>query len=214
MEDYSVEPRVVIAIPLATSLIYWQVVAGILSLEKPAETDLMVFQGALVDRARNHLVEQMLDHPINPTHIFFLDGDILPPHDTLMRLLHAQVPIISGIYRKRTPPHEPVAFKFTKNKKLKPIAANLQKITEVDVVGGGCLLVERQVFEKMRKTSKTPWFTSEWTSEGHLSEDFSFCLKAKKAGFKIFVDPRINPLHIEPMGIGNDQHKVSFVPLT
>ncbi|QQR81878.1 MAG: hypothetical protein IPJ69_07285 [Deltaproteobacteria bacterium] len=74
MENFTIEPRVVIAIPLATSLIYWQVVAGILSLEKPAETDLMVFQGALVYRARNHLVEQMLEHPINPTHIFFWMG--------------------------------------------------------------------------------------------------------------------------------------------
>lgn len=211
MENYTIEPRVVIAIPLATSLIYWQVVAGILSLEKPAETDLMVFQGALVDRARNHLVEQMLEHPINPTHIFFLDGDILPAHDTLTRLLAAQVPIISGVYRKRIPPHEPMAFKFQgKNKTLKPISSTIKTTTEVDVVGGGCLLIERRVFEKI----KGPWFTSEWTSKGHLSEDFSFCQKAKKAGFKIFADPKVNPLHIEPMGIGNDHNKVSFISLS
>ena len=211
MENQEIEPRVVIAIPLASSLIYWQVVAGILSLEKPAETDLMVFQGALVDRARNQLVEQMLTHPIEPTHIFFMDGDILPARDTLTRLLVAQEPIISGVYRKRTPPHEPMAFRFHGTKKiLKPIATTLKKKTEVDVVGAGCLLIERQVFEKI----KGPWFTSEWTQAGHLSEDFSFCQKAKKSGFKIMVDPLVNPLHIEAVGIGGAGNKVEFVPLT
>ncbi len=205
----SQEPRVVIAIPLATSLIYWQVVAGILALEKPSETDLMVFQGALVDRARNHLVEQMFSHPIEPTHILFLDGDILPAHDTLTRLLAAGEPIVSGVYRKRLPPHEPMAFRF-QGKKLKPISPTAKSKVSVDAVGGGCLLVERHVFEKI----KAPWFTSEWTSQGHLSEDFSFCRKAQKAGFKIWADPKVNPLHIEPMGIGNDRDQVSFVSLT
>ncbi len=204
------EPRVVIAVPLATPLIYWRVVASILGLDKPEETDLMVFQGALVDRARNHLVDRMLHHPIEPTHILFLDSDVLPAPDTLVKLLEAEQPIVSGFYRKRLPPHEPVAFVKDKKGNLQPIAAAGRRLQKVDAVGAGCLLIQREVFKKI----KGPWFTSEWTETGHLSEDFSFCEKAKKSGYKIYVDTTVTPLHVEPMGIGtNSDGAVRFAPL-
>jgi len=201
-------PRVVIAVPLGSPFIYWRVVAALLEMERPLESDLMVFQGALVDRARNSLVDQMLHHPLEPTHIFFLDADILPAPDTLIQLLRHRLPIVSGLYRKRLPPHEPVAF--VKGKVLRPISTKGPRLKQADVVGGGCLLVRREVFEKV----KGPWFTSEWRTEGHLSEDFSFCEKARKAGYKIMVDTKVTPAHLEPMGIGTDRKgKVSFIPL-
>jgi GT2 family glycosyltransferase len=202
-------PRVVIAVPLGSPFIYWRVVAALLEMERPLESDLMVFQGALVDRARNSLVDQMLNHPLNPTHIFFLDADIVPASDTLMQLLRHRLPIVSGLYRKRLPPHEPLAF-LRKGRALKPIAVKGPRLKQADVVGGGCLLIRREVFEKIRG----PWFTSEWRDDGHLSEDFSFCEKARKAGYKILVDTAVKPSHLEPMGIGTDRKgKVSFIPL-
>lgn len=199
------KPRVVIAVPLATPWIYWRTVAAILEMERSFESDLMVFQGALVDRARNRLIEQMLDHPIQPTHLFFLDADIVPPADTLMKLLATCKPIVSGLYRRRLPPYEPMAF--VKNK---PIPIKGPRLRKVDVVGAGCLLIRREVFEKINP----PWFTSEWTDKGHLSEDFSFCEKAQEAGFEIIVDTSVRPLHLEPMGVGtSNRNTVSFVPL-
>ncbi len=197
----SAGPRVVIAIPLAGHSIYWKVVAAILELEKPARSDLMVFQGALIDRARNHLAQQMLDHPMKATHLFFLDSDIVPEPDTLTRLLAHKRPIVSGVYRRRLFPHEPMAFVKKKNE-LSPIA--LRKgggMVSVDYVGGGCLLIERKVFEKL----KSPWFLNEWKEGRYLSEDFYFCEKAREVGFKIEVDTSIRPLHLEPMGVGTDE---------
>lgn len=203
------EPRVVIAIPLATPLIYWKTVAAVLAMEKPDETDLMVFQGALVDRARNILIERMFEHSIEPTHIFFLDADILPAPDTLTKLLKAKKPMISGVYRRRLPPHEPMAFTWEK-KKLKPVSMKGKALKKVDVVGAGCLLIQRVVLEEIRG----PWFTSEWTEGGHLAEDFSFCEKVRKSGQEIYVDTSVTPLHIEPMGVGTSKDGgVSFVML-
>lgn len=203
------EARVVIAIPLATPWIYWRTVAAVLEMEKPAESDLMVFQGALVDRARNRLIEQMLKHPIEPTHLFFLDADIVPPADTLTRLLATGKPIVSGLYRKRLPPYEPMAFL-----KNKPIPIKGPRLRKADVVGAGCLLIRREVFERI----ESPWFTSEWSAsggeKGHLAEDFSFCKKARGTGFEIFVDTSVRPLHLEPMGIGTfPDGSLSFVPM-
>ena len=193
------ESRVVIAVPLAGHFIYWKVVAALLELERPPESDLMVSQGALIDRARNHLVQQMLDHPIGATHLFFLDADILPSSDTLMVLLRHQRPIVSALYRKRLYPHEPMAF-MKKGDKIVPISGKKRGLASANLVGAGCLLIERQVFEKI----KPPWFESTWKGKKNLSEDFSFCEKAKKAGFTIDVDMSVTPLHLEPVGIGTN----------
>ena len=202
-------PRVVIAVPLASPFIYWKTVAGILEMDRPDDSDLMVFQGALVDRARNHLVERMLDHPMAPTHLLFLDADIVPPADALMTLLKHRLPIVSGLYRKRVPPHEPMAF-LDKSGVFKPISLKGPKLKQADVVGAGCLLIAREVFE----TIPAPWFTSEWRAEGHISEDFAFCEKAREAGFDIAVDTSVKLLHLEPMGIGTDgQGRAHFVSL-
>ncbi len=204
--------RVVIAIPLAGPMIYWRTVAAILEMEKPSESDLMVFQGALVDRARNYLVERMLAHPMAPTHLLFLDQDILVQPETLTRLLRADRPVVSAMYRRRLPPHEPMAFlkKGGRKKLLQPISLKKHGLQAVDIVGAGCLLIRRDVFSKIRP----PWFTSEWQREGHLSEDFSFCEKLRKARVPVFVDLSTPVLHLEVMGLGSDpQNKVRFFPL-
>jgi hypothetical protein len=203
------KPRVVIALPLATPWIYWRTVAAILEMARPFPSDLMVFQGALVDRARNRLIEQMLDHPMEPTHLFFLDADIVPASNTLVKLLAADKPIVSGLYRRRLPPYEPMAL-LRRGHALRPIPVRGPRLRKVNVVGAGCLLIRREVFEKIAP----PWFTSEWTDKGHLSEDFSFCRKARQRGFEIYVDTKIRPLHLEPIGVGTSRDgALSFVPM-
>ncbi len=198
--------RVLIGIPLAGPMIYWRAVASWLELDRPFPTDLSVFQGALIDRARNHLVDQMLQHPLRPTHLFFLDSDIVPAADTLTRLLAHRQPIVSGLYRKRTPPHEVMAITHPPT----PSLTLREGVQRVDFVGAGCLLIERRVFEKIRP----PWFAGEWRGKNHLSEDFYFCEKARKAGFKIWLDPSVRPLHIEPMGVGTGKSgRAEFIPL-
>jgi hypothetical protein len=200
---------VLIAVPLAGPMIYWRTVSALLSLEKPSRSELMVFQGALIDRARNYLAKQMLSHPMRATHLFFLDSDILPPPETLIKLLERNCPIVSGLYHRRLPPHEPMAF--TQGRKgLEPIRLKGPTLREVEFVGGGCLLIKREVFEKIPH----PWFENRWSKEGYWSEDFDFCRKAREAGFKIIVDRSVKAQHIEPVGIASDKKgKICFSPL-
>jgi hypothetical protein len=79
-----------------------------------------------------------------------------------------------------------------KNKKIDfnniPIKNFLKK---VDYTGMGYMLVKNGVFEKIGY----PWFSPEFYNvpgnekiQDFMSEDVSFCMKAKKAGFEIFVD--------------------------
>lgn len=190
-------PRILIAIPVAGPMVYWRSLSSVMELERPDETDLLFFQGALIDRARNLMVEKMWGHPLQPTHLFFVDSDMVLPSDALMKLLKDDCDIVSGLYRKRVPPHEPLAYRMDKNKTFQPIAAKEKGLIEVDVVGAGCLLIKRQVFEKIPGI----WFQSQWREEGHISEDFFFCEQARKAGVPVFVNTAVKAVHIEALGI-------------
>lgn len=59
-------------------------------------------------------------------------------------------------------------------------------LQEVDAVGSGCLLVARRVLLKLRDQQP---FMRVWKKDGtvELGGDFSFCRKAKAAGFRIFT---------------------------
>jgi len=72
---------------------------------------------------------------------------------------------------------------------------NRTGLIEVDGVGTGVLLIHRSVLLKM----KPPWFKFLMLPNGNLklSEDYSFCVKAKKAGFKMFVDTNCQAGHLK-----------------
>lgn len=58
---------------------------------------------------------------------------------------------------------------------------------EVDAVGAGCLMVHREVFEKIGGD----WYTC----RDGLGEDFSFCSRVQEAGYKILCDTTIPLTH-------------------
>ncbi len=97
-----------------------------------------------------------------------------------------------------------------KENSFDPIRDKGPRLHIVDVVGAGCLLIRRDLFEKI----PAPWFASQWSTKGHLSEDFSFCEKAKGMGYRIGVDTSVRPLHLEPVGVGTAPNgKIQFVPM-
>lgn len=59
-------------------------------------------------------------------------------------------------------------------------------LQEVDAVGSGCLLIARRVMLKLRDQQP---FSRIWNKDGtvEIGGDFSFCRKAKKAGFRIWT---------------------------
>ena len=62
---------------------------------------------------------------------------------------------------------------------------------EVSHTGFGFLLIKKGVFESMTY----PWFKPIEKRIGDMvdftMEDVSFCLRAKEAGFKIYIDPQV-----------------------
>jgi hypothetical protein len=155
--------------------------------------------GMPFDHARNDATQHALN--VGADWIFSLDSDVIPPHDALIRLIARGLPIISGTYHRRSPPEGvPVAQKNGQWFVHPP--AN--KIAEVDVVGAGCLLVHRSVFEKLpyqRPKEGKKWFDWRVDKRGleppgaSMSEDFTFCNWARMHGYKIYLDLSVQCRH-------------------
>ncbi len=159
-------------------------------------------RGPPIHLARESIVDQALEWGAD--YLFFIDSDVVlehPPNPNiaLRRLMDHNMPIMSGLYRakKSGPNYNPWAMWTFKSAKeaFEPVTEWKAKLVEVDVVGLGCCLIKREVFENTPK----PWFR--WELDKAPSEDFYFLLKAKTKGYKVIVDTTIRCSHIASMKI-------------
>ncbi len=172
---------------------------GLRNLHVPGT--FLPLSGMPYDMARNQGVHAMLSNGFE--YVFMLDSDVIPPNDAVLRLLNHNVPIVSGMYCRRSPPHGvPVAIKDGKWITELP-GPGRNPIMEVDVVGAGCLLVHRSVFETMPPSrAGKKWFdwrvdSPELFPQGEaMSEDFTWCLNARRAGYKVLLDTSIRCRHV------------------
>lgn len=164
--------------------------------------------GMPYDHCRNSLCQKALDDGFD--YLGFLDSDVIPPADAFLRLLDHNLPVVSGMYCRRSPPHGiPVAIR---NKVwVQQITGGLE---EVDYVGAGLLLIKREVLEKVpptRPLAGKRWFDwrvdmrgvkdpttgkEMYAPDECLSEDFQWCKHVKEHGYKVMLDTSIQAKHV------------------
>jgi hypothetical protein len=136
---------------------------------------------------RTQLVEQMLDTP-HFEWIAFIDSDMHPPANSVLRLLSHELDVVSALYMQRQPPYVP-AVRFLENGPPRP--EEYQGPAAVNAVGFGMIVIRRQVFERVPR----PWFADDPNTPG-LNEDFHFCHRAREAGYKIHLDAALECGHV------------------
>jgi hypothetical protein len=156
--------------------------------------------------ARDQIVEMALADK-NITHIMLVDTDNCTeepenPNDAMQALYQLNLPIVSGLYRaKQKEGFNYAAWVDAHLPEGKLGYTSIQSFTgnlfEVDTVGMGFCLVKREVYEKMPK----PWYP--WPT-ATPSEDFNFCINAKKAGFPINVFAAVKLSHIGQLNVHID----------
>ena len=107
--------------------------------------------------ARNRNVGVYLAKKLGVRYIFMADDDMIFPPDTLVRLIAANKDIASGLCTARSAPYIITAYKKMDNGRYKDLTygeLNQDGLTEVDGVGGACVLIGANVFEKI----PAPWF--------------------------------------------------------
>ena len=130
-----------------------------------------LLKSSLVTQGRNLCVANFLKDPINYTHLLFIDSDIDFKFDTIMKMLKFDREVIATPYPMKHIHWDQIWDRVQKGKiknieELKraghafPIKLDNQKGKEIPVVEGvievshaptGCMLIKKQVFDKMIK---------------------------------------------------------------
>ena len=184
-----------IALPNVQDTYPSQFVDTFCQITKPKHLYLKPNSGGPIDSVRNDLVLMALS--CDCTHIWMTDTDQVYPQNVLMQLLEHDVDIIAAKVHKRYPPYDPILLRGTLDKfDLVPDeewSKDGGQTVEVDATGFGSVLINMEVFEKIKR----PWFHFDLSHPGGpVGEDIGFYVKAREAGFRVFVDCSIKIGHL------------------
>lgn len=150
-----------------------------------------------VDRAREEIIDAFLK--TDCTHVFMVDSDTIPPKDAIRKLLAVNTPIATGL----TPM---VRFDAeSRNKDIKASYYSLYNAVGLDTkhlqpdtgiveclgAGGSCLLIARQVAQKVARPLFRNVYEDDKGKQEFISEDIYFITKARKFSLKTFADTSV-----------------------
>ncbi|CAB4151878.1 hypothetical protein UFOVP594_37 [uncultured Caudovirales phage] len=159
------------------------------------------YRVAYIDRARNQDVEYVLESKKKYTHLLFIDSDTIPPRDGLLKLLHADKDIVTGMTPMLQYDRENDHFARMYNcfiREYKEDGTLDRTITptedtgiiEIERCGSSFILIKRNVLESMEKPLYKFEFNDAHTQHTR-SEDIYFCDNAREAGYKIWCDTSV-----------------------
>lgn len=151
-----------------------------------------IVAGYPVDRVRNQICRRFLQS--DAEYVLMIDDDVVPPADVLGMAGHGK-DVVAGLCYAYVPStgYYSVAYPEPGEDGVRPprlpIGDGLEGhgLLEMELVGSACLMVHRRVLEVLDR----PWFVTELDEDGLFiadSEDFSFCRKARAAGFSVWLD--------------------------
>lgn len=147
---------------------------------------------------RNNLAALALKSPHNPTHLLFIDTDMIFPAWAVDELVHHNVDIVGATAAKRDTDHD--AIGVTLNGERLKVPSPLVKMS---MLGLPFTLIKLDVFKKLQ----APWFAEPPRNlinepsncEELLPEDEYFCYIANKAGYDVYCDINLS-MHIGHRG--------------
>lgn len=145
--------------------------------------------------------QKPFDGAIKYDYVMWIDSDQVFKAEQFFKLLSHNKDIVGGLYLMEGGKQFAVVKDwdeeyFRQNSTFKflepPDLDKNKDLMEVSYTGFGFLLIKYGVFENITY----PWFEPQIINFNNdvtdfASEDVSFCLKAKKAGFKIHIDPTV-----------------------
>jgi predicted SAM-dependent methyltransferase len=161
--------------------------------------ELQPVVGKPIGEARNELMAAAIENKCD--FIFFLGDDVLPPSDTLIRMLQRmwdspEIDMITGVYWTKQWPTQPYIWRGMQRGPYMDWKHG--EFFEVDFAGCDCLMI--RLTDKV-KALGPDWFSTDWAWErdGSASllptEDFYFYTRARKEGLKLWCDTQIQCIH-------------------
>jgi 2-polyprenyl-3-methyl-5-hydroxy-6-metoxy-1,4-benzoquinol methylase len=155
-------------------------------------------------RGRNNIVEAALGVNcqyllmLDDDHVIDIEGRAAPSerYDFVRKFMKAmendrKIGIIGALYFQRAGFHHPVMMKkgvdgkyyWMKKEEIE------HKMQEVDVTGGGCILINMKIFDRVI----SPWFEPEFS----MGTDVQICSKTKDQGFTVWCDTSVEIGHVK-----------------
>lgn len=150
----------------------------------------------MVAFARDVICQNALD--MEADYVLMIDDDMLCMPDLFYKLVENDKDICAALAFTRNPDHKPVAYQVIEGKD--PVTGSYfyqniyvlnyprNTLFECDAVGFGAVLIKTSILKKMER----PWFMGLHGT----GEDITFCYKAKKAGFQVWMDSRLKLGHL------------------
>lgn len=194
--------KLAIGIPCSFPHVPISFVYSLLMMERPDFVLIHADNGG-IDALRNDIVQKAQAAGANK--LLMLDTDQVYPVDTVTRLLSHNVPVVGAVVHRRYPPFDPIMLKQSDMGWEDITDFKYGDLVEVDATGGACVLIDMQVFKKL----PYPWFKFRKQENGTtMGEDIGFCLDAKKAGYKIYVDTAVEVEHLTTMSVNKNTNRL------
>ena len=195
--------------------IHWLTVTSLLRLESPCLVSFKVVPRRRIDKARNSLAWDMLNKGYD--YLLFIDDDNPVPPDTITKLLEDDKDIVTTPILARRPNKDGtygLCAYYGKSYNGVRLYNSIGKFRDkgylhrIDNCGMGCTLIKRKVLETLNKKygyifefgdiELDPPITvgSETYRRRTMSEDMEFGERAIDAGFEIWLDERVIPVHL------------------
>lgn len=192
--------KILIAVP-CMDMVSARFAQSLATLKKVGQCTVSFLIGSLIYDSRNKLAGLALE--MEADYILWLDSDMVFQPETLEEMMkvldeHPEIDILSGLYFRRGKPFTPVLFKELSVSEDNTIHFEDQteipdELFEVEGCGFGCVLMRTDCILSIADTkSGGLWFTPMIGA----GEDCAFCIRARKAGYKIYCDPNISLGHM------------------
>ena len=183
------------------------------------------YNESLITKARNTLTDTFMNsiQYTQYTHLLCLDADIEFEPEDIIKMLDYNKPVIGGIYPKKKINWDKITELANQTNEITLTSEAIQAMTKEPVLillddstinvnddfietrytGTGILLVQRNVFEKMRTNFPNDiynkiyfrYFDTEIKDGIYLSEDYWFCDRWRQLGGKIYVYTKFKCRH-------------------
>ena len=186
------QPKILVGIP-TTGLLDVSFVKALLPLVGDPRLYPQFEVSALVHESRGKLA---VDAVVNRyDYLLFIDSDMIFNVDDIDRLLSHGKDIVGANYLKRTWPYVPTAqvhYNIEHPEDGEQLNADIPGLYEVDMIATGFLLIKTVALGTIILDSQVNPFLP----LNGLGEDWSFCVRARSAGYSIWADNDLDIGHL------------------
>ena len=167
--------------------------------------------GPRIAHARNDLAKHFLE--LGADWLFMVDDDMSFDADAIDKLLQSahpvERPIVGGLcYAAGRDGYFPTLFVVSEKGLNRLSDWEEGSLVPVDATGAACLLIHRDVFVKIDSYGEAwPWFQETTFDNVTVGEDMTFCLRARAAGFPIYVNTAVEFGHLKTVTINTAYYR-------